>query len=828
MPLRYFDCNKKEDTRLVKCDDTVYKVKVLPQRSLEVGLPCTLQEAHRQIEDVFRAVLYMDQRSVIIKPVHTPDVIITMEKKGWKAGRKLFFQLHGKPLKACPYQFILKVDLKTKTSVKDNSDFKSRLEDNAAEQSHDPRTKSCDSYTVNGSEKNQEKTSSIGGKSSKEIIEIYKNIKTIKDVSSSNSDEITENFDPEKNRQILIEKIRERERKKKEYARKKEELNKIFVPTVNTSTISLNKKRSLYKAEVFCKPPTPRSTVGKHYNTRLFTKSPHNKSLKKTIAQSQEQITEHSKSLKISENVSERKEKTSRNEFSDSKTLSNKKIPADGKSEITTEKSRKSLPSLNELTSGRVTRRNHTSFGQDNGSPGSRNKLRQSGTRKQLDELKSGRVTRSTASSGSGDIGSVRSSGKLRQSVTGKKMQALTAEGGTRSTRSSVDRGIGSASSRGKLKQSITGKKMDTSTPEKVTRSTRSGVDRGSVSSNIISKFRNSVLGKKEYDSKGGRVTRSTLSSVDRDHRSVSRSRVRKSVMSETLYNLRPVRVTRRNSSSVDGDNRSRFRKELKQPVTSKKKYAINQSPLPSEKSYECYSVKPIKRNVLKQNSKSSTPSLKRSGNRMSSKRKMDLQQYRRERTSQQKIKIISPVADLEIAQQSYSSQGLSSSSSSSESEHLLKSGKGRKSYPLKSRVKSLSPYGTRQNKKVDDSVRFKARMSQGTGNQNNSAKCSPKIDLYRPLQGLENESQRLIKLRNTSLIESGRHLTERGRHASRKEIDRHEVEVEEIKESMKLQMMSKSEPRSTSPRHSQRKRKSKFCNIVDYVFQPMKKIFKN
>jgi hypothetical protein len=44
----------------------------------------------------------------------------------------------------------------------------------------------------------------------------------------------------------------------------------------------------------------------------------------------------------------------------------------------------------------------------------------------------------------------------------------------------------------------------------------------------------------------------------------------------------------------------------------------------------------------------------------------------------------------------------------------------------------SLSPYGTRQNKKVDDSLHFKARKSQRTGNQNNSAECSPKIDLYR------------------------------------------------------------------------------------------------
>jgi hypothetical protein len=44
----------------------------------------------------------------------------------------------------------------------------------------------------------------IEEKSSKEIIETYKNIKTIKDVSNSNSDEITENIDQEKNRQILM------------------------------------------------------------------------------------------------------------------------------------------------------------------------------------------------------------------------------------------------------------------------------------------------------------------------------------------------------------------------------------------------------------------------------------------------------------------------------------------------------------------------------------------------------------------------------------------------------------------------------------------------
>ena len=532
MPLGYFDCNKKEDTRLIKCDNTVYKIKILPQRSLEVGLPCSIEASHRQIEDVFRAVLYMDQRSIIIKPIHTPDFIITTEKKGWRVSQKLFFQIHGKTLKACPYQFILKVDLKTKSSVKDN----------AAKQSHEQRTKSCDSDTVNGSEKNKGKNSGVEEKSSKEIIETYKNIKTIKDVSNSNSDEITENIDQEKNRQILIKKIRERERKKKEDAgkkedaRKKEGLNKLFVPTVNTSTISPNKKRKLYKAEVFCKTPT------------------------------------------------------------------------------------------------------------------------------------------------------------------------------------------------------------------------------------------------------------------------------------QKLYNLRHGRVTRSNASSVDGDNRSRFRKELKQPVTSKKNYAINQSPLSSEEMYECYNVKPIKRNELKQNSRSSTPP-KRSGNRMSSKQKMDLQQNRRERSSPQKIKVISPVPDLEIVE-------ISSSSSSSESEHLYKSGKGRKSCPLKSRANSLSPYGTRPNKKVDDSLHFKARKSQRTGNQNNSAECSPKIDLYRPLQDLENESQRLIKLRNTSVIE-------RGRHTSRKEIDRHEVEVEEIEESMKLQMMSKSESRSTSPRRSNRKRKSEFRGIFDDVLQPMKRIFK-
>jgi hypothetical protein len=64
-------------------------------------------------------------------------------------------------LKACPYQFILKVDLKTKSSVKDN----------AAKQSHEQRTKSCDSDTVNGSEKNKGKNSGVEEKSSKEIIE---------------------------------------------------------------------------------------------------------------------------------------------------------------------------------------------------------------------------------------------------------------------------------------------------------------------------------------------------------------------------------------------------------------------------------------------------------------------------------------------------------------------------------------------------------------------------------------------------------------------------------------------------------------------------------
>lgn len=304
MPWDNFDLSK-DDTKLVMCNNTVYKVKVLPQRSYESDLPCSIQEANRQIEEVFRAVLYMDQRSVIFKSIHTKDFIITTKKKNWKTSQKLSFQSYGKPLKACPYQFILYVDLKNKSFIKEDQSERQRKvqvktnttklshdetvisHDNKKRsceslvESHDTKTKSCErsgdatlrTCSTKGGTSNSDKAhennvneSCDKDKNNLEIVDSYKKVKNFKDLTDNlvYDDKLIDELDSEKRKNILLEKIRERERKKKEELRKKRELEKLFTNFQSASVPG--KRKQLYKAEVYCQAPG--SVDGKVYNTR--------------------------------------------------------------------------------------------------------------------------------------------------------------------------------------------------------------------------------------------------------------------------------------------------------------------------------------------------------------------------------------------------------------------------------------------------------------------------------------------------------------------------------------------------------------------------------
>lgn len=255
MPLDYFSVDK-EDTRLIRCDNKVYKVKVLPKSSFDP--PCDKKAAHDQIESVLRSLLYLDQRCVVLKPIHTQHFIVTAVKKAWKTCRSLQFYLHGKPIKACPYQFILKVDLKYVPSneVISGSQANKNI-------SHDQvKNVSCDQSTVSSSDRNKiSRPRSNDNVDNRQIVEVYKQTQKSKAVDLEGSqDEIKNNKSPENEKEVergrLLEKIRKRERQKEEEVKRKKEVENLF----KKSSVSPSKKvRKLYTTQVYCK--TPSSTL---------------------------------------------------------------------------------------------------------------------------------------------------------------------------------------------------------------------------------------------------------------------------------------------------------------------------------------------------------------------------------------------------------------------------------------------------------------------------------------------------------------------------------------------------------------------------------------
>ncbi|XP_052761246.1 biorientation of chromosomes in cell division protein 1-like 1 isoform X2 [Mya arenaria] len=104
----------QDNTRLVRQGDTLYKVKIkytsLALKQKPEGLNAS--SAHQQIEQCFRALLYMNERNVELKPVLTEDFLIRPQKVPWSFPKKYSnygFHQHGEALKAYDYVFELNV-----------------------------------------------------------------------------------------------------------------------------------------------------------------------------------------------------------------------------------------------------------------------------------------------------------------------------------------------------------------------------------------------------------------------------------------------------------------------------------------------------------------------------------------------------------------------------------------------------------------------------------------------------------------------------------------------------------------------------------------------
>ena len=117
MPLGHFQfLRKKNETWLVKYQDTVYKIKILYD-GCEYGKDIqglSQQTGHCQIEQVIsRAVLYMDERDVVFQDMLTEHFLVTPKKRIWNASGKLGFKKNEYVLKVYPFMFMeMKVQLR--------------------------------------------------------------------------------------------------------------------------------------------------------------------------------------------------------------------------------------------------------------------------------------------------------------------------------------------------------------------------------------------------------------------------------------------------------------------------------------------------------------------------------------------------------------------------------------------------------------------------------------------------------------------------------------------------------------------------------------------
>ncbi|XP_052082942.1 uncharacterized protein LOC127720408 [Mytilus californianus] len=724
MPLGSFDL-LKEDTRLIKCDETVYKVKVLPQRDFDDCLPCSVQEAHKQIEDVLRAMLYMDQRSVIFKPIHTTDFVVTTLKKGWKTCRSLNFFVNGKQLKACPYQYILKVDLKPmldKTTA--HAKRKSLEHVKNLDKSHDkPKNRKSDEARTDP----------------KQIVESYRGIQNIDDIPANDksvrNDENLEDNE-EKEREILLEKIRKRERLKREEIRKKEEVEKLFTTVSVPNSPGNVKRRKLYKTEVYCNTPGS-VNLNKFYNTRSTCTS-----------------------------KSRGNDRLSELHVSDKRTIKEKV------GERYTRNVTRSKQKQVDACSPEVSGLRNDSILIDTGNVSECEKFISSKT----PQARSSRLVGSKIHKQSLDDNTVSGIRKMsgRYSVRNFEDEAVSSQ--ERELRNRSAKTSGADNSRKSMQQN-------------------SSKLRQKTESKGIPKY----------------VSKKTPNTHSRKQRSVcSNKRLKTTKQLPTKTYLE--RLTRSRTHSISSEPKTRSSKKNTRLNILRKGKSKSQTPvksMSSKKTVENYSVKPVRRPILQNKPSASPGKLKfRTSSRCtgeelapSTRESRRLRNFRSVTTKNQNLKTDS------VSQ-------TSSSRSSSESRGLDPSALNVVKYSFRSR--SLSPQGKKGN---NSGKLYRGKRPQ---NSNDGKKRpSPKIDLFRPYQSIGNESERLENLRYNSFSKKSKRVT-------RNQLDRHEVEKEEIKESMKLQTISKSDSPPSSSRRSPRKRKSNaLWDFIDAFITPMKKVFK-
>ena len=112
MPLTEFPL-LQDNTRLLKHKDTLYKVKVKYDESTVKanGAGITRKKAHTQIENTFRAILYLIQReaTLTLKPIQTENFLISIDTSPWSFSQRYGFLQNEKELKSYPLQFEFRV-----------------------------------------------------------------------------------------------------------------------------------------------------------------------------------------------------------------------------------------------------------------------------------------------------------------------------------------------------------------------------------------------------------------------------------------------------------------------------------------------------------------------------------------------------------------------------------------------------------------------------------------------------------------------------------------------------------------------------------------------
>ena len=112
MPLTEFPL-LQDNTRLLKHKDTLYKVKVkYDESTVEAnGAGITRKKAHAQIENTFRAILYLIQReaTLTLKPIQTENFLISIDTSPWSFSQRYGFLQNEKELKSYPLQFEFRV-----------------------------------------------------------------------------------------------------------------------------------------------------------------------------------------------------------------------------------------------------------------------------------------------------------------------------------------------------------------------------------------------------------------------------------------------------------------------------------------------------------------------------------------------------------------------------------------------------------------------------------------------------------------------------------------------------------------------------------------------